>query len=114
MRPSLSIPTALIVCAAMTASCASWRPAPAPLLPPPLPEMATRPCSIAILPDQPTWADLEAAYVLRGRQLVECDLGRRLAVETITGGRSAKSAGRRAISAWEGGVAAQSAEPALW
>ena len=63
---------------------------------------------------QPTWADLEAAYVLRGRQLVECDLGRRLAVETITGGRSAKSAGRRAISAWEGGVAAQSAEPALW
>ena len=41
------------------------------------------PCPIAILPDQPTWADVEAAYVLRGRQLVECELARRLAVETL-------------------------------
>ena len=91
MRPSFSIPTALIVCAAMTASCANLRPAPAPSFPH-LPEMATRPCPIAILPDQPTWADVEAAYVLRGRQLVECDLARRLAVEAVANRR--KSAGR--------------------
>ena len=92
MRPSFLTPTALIVCAVMTASCANWRPAPAPRQPPSLPEVATRPCPIAILPDQPTWADVEAAYVLRGRQLVECDLARRLAVEAVAERR--KSAGR--------------------
>ena len=85
MRRSFSIPSALIVCALMTASCASWRPAPAPRQPPPLPEMATRPCPIAMLPGKPTWADLEAAYMIRGRQLIECDLARRLAVAAATG-----------------------------
>ena len=90
MRPFPLSLIALIVFATMTASCASWRPEPALRLPPPLPEMATRPCPIAILPDQPTWADVEAAYVLRGRQLVECDLARRLAVEAATGGRAAE------------------------
>jgi len=84
MRPHRLIPIALIACASMTAACASWRPAPAPVQPPPpLPEAATRACPIATLAEAPTWADLEAAYILRGRQLVECDLARRLAVETL-------------------------------
>ncbi|WP_292107413.1 hypothetical protein [Brevundimonas sp.] len=67
----------------MSAACASWRPAPAPIQPPPTPAFALRPCPIATLPEAPTWADLETAYILRGRQLVECDLARRLAVETL-------------------------------
>ena len=87
MRPCPSIPTALIVCAAMTASCASWRPAPASLPQPPLPETVTRPCAMAVLPDRPTWADLEAAYMLRGHQLAECDLARALAAEMATAAR---------------------------
>lgn len=49
----------------------------------PTPELATRPCQVAVLPDNPTWADLETAYLTRGRQLLECDLARRLAVETL-------------------------------
>lgn len=44
---------------------------------------------MAILPDAPTWADLEAAYLSRGRQLIECDLARRLAVETLLAERQA-------------------------
>ena len=83
MRPHPLIPIALIVCASTTAACASWRPAPAPIQPPPLPEAAARPCPIATLAESPTLADLEAAYILRGRQLVECELARRLAVETL-------------------------------
>lgn len=44
---------------------------------------------MAVLPQTPTWADLEAAYLLRGRQLIECDLARRLAVETLKAERHA-------------------------
>lgn len=42
---------------------------------------------MAVLPDRPTWADLESAYMLRGRQLAECDLARRLAAEMATAAR---------------------------
>ena len=83
MRPFLLSLVALSAFATMTASCASWRPEPAPRQPPPLPEMATRPCPIAMLPGKPTRADLETAYMLRGRQLIECDLARRLAVDSF-------------------------------
>jgi len=85
MRPHRLIPLALIACASMTAACASWRPAPAPRRPPSLtiPAAAARPCRIATLGEAPGLADLEAAYIVRGRQLVECDLARRLAVETL-------------------------------
>ena len=47
-----------------------------------VPEAATRPCALAVLPAGTTVADLEAAYVLRGSQIVACDGARRLAVET--------------------------------
>lgn len=50
---------------------------------------------MAVLPEDPTWADLEAGYVMRGRQLVECELARRLAVETL-------QAERAAVRAWAG------------
>ena len=38
---------------------------------------------MAVLPGVATIADLEAAYVQRGEQLVRCDGARRLAVETL-------------------------------
>ncbi|WP_374389930.1 hypothetical protein [Brevundimonas sp.] len=80
---------ALIACAVMTTSCAASRQtstvAPARLL---LPEAATRPCALAVLPAGPTVADLEAAYVLRGSQIVACDGARRLAVETLLAERA--------------------------
>lgn len=56
-----------------------------------VPELALTPCRLATLPpDKPvTWADLEAAYVLRGRQLIECEMARKLAIETLTAEREA-------------------------
>lgn len=57
--------------------------------------MATEPCRLARLGDTATWADLEAAYVMRGVHLADCDLARRLALETL-------AAERLAIDAWLG------------
>ncbi len=84
---------ALIACAAMTASCAGSPPistvAPARLV---LPEAAKRPCALAVLPAEPTTGDLDAAYVLRGAQIVACDAARRLAVETLLAERTMQDA----------------------
>lgn len=86
-------PAALIVCALMTASCAGSRPistvAPPRLV---LPPAATRPCALAVLPAEPTAGDLDAAYVLRGAQIVACDGARRLAVETLMAERAMQDA----------------------
>lgn len=71
-------------CALMTTACAgsaSWT-APDPRLT--LPEVATRPCRLPILPSDPTRADLERGYVLRGVALVECDAARRTALDVLT------------------------------
>ncbi|PQZ82908.1 hypothetical protein CQ035_10340 [Brevundimonas sp. MYb46] len=46
-------------------------------------EAATRPCALAVLPNAPSLADLEAAYMARGAQIVACDSARRLAVEAL-------------------------------
>lgn len=77
------------VCAAMIASCAGSPPisrvAPPRLT---LPEAARRPCALAILPADPTTADLEAAYLERGAQIAACDGARRLAVETLDAERA--------------------------
>ncbi|WP_395943181.1 hypothetical protein [Brevundimonas sp.] len=77
------------VCAAMIASCAASPPtstvAPARLT---LPQAATRPCALATLPADPTAGDLDAAYVLRGAQILACDGARRLAVETLLAERA--------------------------
>ncbi len=73
----------------MTASCAGSPPistvAPPRLV---LPEVATRPCALATVPEAPSLADLEAAYLLRGAQIVACDGARRLAVEALTAERA--------------------------
>lgn len=42
-----------------------------------------RPCKLHTLPQTPTVADLEIGYVIRGADLVACDLTRRLAVESL-------------------------------
>lgn len=65
-----------------TAACASrppsWPAAPRIETPP----EAARPCSLYVLPDMPTEADLEIGYATRGAQVVACDAARRLAVQT--------------------------------
>lgn len=48
-----------------------------------VPEAAARPCRLPILPPQPTLADLELGYVERGAAILECDLSRQLAVDTL-------------------------------
>ena len=73
---------ALIVCALMIASCATpVRPSAPPRLA--VPETAERPCTLYTLPPEPTKADLEAGYMMRGAQLVWCDGARDLAVQTM-------------------------------
>ena len=97
MRPPLSTLTALIVCVSMTAACASWLPTSAP---PPdpvraprvaVPETALEPCKLITLPTdrEITWAELEAAYLLRGQHLVACEMARQLAVDTLMAERVA-------------------------
>ncbi len=56
-----------------------------------IPELAQRPCALATLPADRviTWAELEEAYLLRGRQLVECELARRLGIDTLLAERAA-------------------------
>lgn len=83
----------------MTTSCAGWRPILA--TEPPrlvLPDAARRPCALAVLPDDPVRADLEAAYMVRGAQIVACDGARRLAVDTLLAERDAQDRWR--MSRW--------------
>lgn len=47
-----------------------------------MPAEARRPCSLYVLPKQPTLADLEAGYASRGADLVACEARRELAVQT--------------------------------
>ncbi|HEY8616039.1 hypothetical protein [Phenylobacterium sp.] len=47
-----------------------------------MPAQAAAPCSLYVLPERPTQADLEAGYATRGAQILACDAARRLAVET--------------------------------
>ncbi|MDP3081810.1 MAG: hypothetical protein U1E18_16335 [Brevundimonas sp.] len=91
---------------AMTASCAASLP---PSAEPPrlaLPEAATRPCELARLPDAPTIADLEIAYVERGARLVACEAARASAVETLTAERALQDRWRREADARR--------RPAIW
>lgn len=54
--------------------------------------MASRPCDLYRLPDDATLADLEVGYLTRGRQIADCDLARRMAVDTLTAERGAEDA----------------------
>ena len=80
--------TALIALSGMTASCAASLPTSAQ---PPrliLPRAAVTPCVLERLPEAPTQADLEIAYVQRGAHLVACEGARELAVETLLAERA--------------------------
>ena len=94
MRTLSWTPSALIVFALMTASCAGSRPTYA-VAPPrlALPPLATSACVLPRLPDNPTQADLETAYARRGAAIATCDAARRLAVETLM-------SERRLLDAW--------------
>jgi hypothetical protein len=87
MRTTLCLASALLACAIMTAGCATSRPD--PVKPPrlTLPDAALKACVLPVLPADPTTADLDAAYLARGAQIVACDGARRLAVETLTAER---------------------------
>lgn len=89
---------ALSACMLMTAGCASYRPASAPISPPQatLPPEATAPCRLPRLGEAPTQADLETVYIQRGAAIVECDMARRAAVETL-------EAERRLLRRWLAG-----------
>ena len=93
--PFRFLPIVSIACALMSASCAASPPI-SSVAPPrlTLPEMASRPCELHRLPDAPTLGDLEAGYVIRGRQIAACDTARRLAIETLTAERAAGEAAR--------------------
>ena len=81
MRP-LTL-TALLACALPTASCAG-RPPSFPAAPRiEIPAEAARPCSLYVLPQAPSQADLEIGYATRGAQILACDAARRLAVQTL-------------------------------
>jgi hypothetical protein len=74
--------TALVVCLLMISACAT----PAPGSAPPrlsIPRSVAEPCTLYTLPTEPTQADLEVGYVMRGQQLVWCDGARDLAVQTM-------------------------------
>ena len=107
MRTTFWTLCGLIACGLMTANCAGSPPistvAPPRLV---LAEAATRPCALAVLPEAPSLADLEAAYLARGAQIVACDSARRLAVEALSAERAmqdrwmeAQKRGRRGMSA---------------
>lgn len=90
---------AWLVSPAMTASCAASLP---PSAEPPrltLPEAATRPCVLGRLPQAPTIADLEVAYIERGARLVACENARTLAVETLTAERALQDRWQRETEA---------------
>jgi len=80
---------------AMIASCAA---SPQQSAPPrlPLPLAATRPCVLDRLPDAPTEADLEIAYVARGAALATCEAARETAVETLLAERALQDRWRKA------------------
>ena len=84
MRTPLLILSGLSACALLTSGCANSMPPPVPDLPVvPLPQAATERCPVWRLPDNPTMADLEAGFEIRGLQIAECDGRRGLAVDTV-------------------------------
>jgi hypothetical protein len=74
--------TALFGCGMLTCSCAS-QPPQLPAAPRvEIPTEAAKACSLYLLPQAPTQADLEIGYATRGAQVVACDAARTLAVQT--------------------------------
>jgi len=86
MRMNLWILPALLACATLTGSCALFAPPSVPTPPtlPPqrvMPQTALQACQlVGQLPADPTQADLEMGYALRGAEILSCDARRELAV----------------------------------
>ncbi|RZJ16505.1 MAG: hypothetical protein EON91_13040 [Brevundimonas sp.] len=59
-----------------------------------MPTAAITPCELSRLPDTPTLADLEVAYLTRGAQLVACDAARRLAIDSWMAERAMQDGSR--------------------
>lgn len=80
--------TAPLVCAMLTAACASLPPTSAtpPMIS--LPAAATTPCRLPVLPDPATLVDLERVYAERGAALIACDGARRLALDVLAAERA--------------------------
>lgn len=90
----------------MIASCAASLP---PYAEPPrltLPGAATTPCVLERLPEAPSQADLEVAYMDRGARLVACENARASAVETLMAERALQDRWRRLAEARR--------RPAIW
>jgi len=85
----------LLALPGMTASCAASLPLSAELPRLTLPREATTPCVLERLPQAPTQADLDVAYIERGARLVACENARALAVETLTAERALQDRWRR-------------------
>jgi hypothetical protein len=90
----------------MTTSCAVSLP---PSAEPPrliLPGVATTPCVLERLPEIPTLADLEVAYMERGARLAACENARATAVATLMAERALQDRWRteddrrRRVSIW--------------
>ena len=95
-RRFLWIRLAPIALSATITSCAASPPlsaAPPRLT---LPQAAARPCVLDRLPQEPTEADLEVAYVARGAALAACETARELAVETLLAERALQDRWRAA------------------
>lgn len=89
----------LLALSSMTASCAV---SPPPSAEPPrltLPREATTPCVLERLPEVPTQADLEIAYIERGARLVACENARATVVATLTAERALQDRWRREVGA---------------
>lgn len=78
---------AALACMVLMSACATSGPPSAMLSPPrrQMPETAKAPCGLPILPQRPTYADLEAGYLARGAAIVACDASRQLAVDVQAG-----------------------------
>jgi len=79
----------------MIASCAASPPPSVELPRLTLPPSAATPCVLERLPETPTLADLEVAYIERGVRLVDCDNARVLAVDTLLAERVMQDRWRR-------------------
>ena len=81
MRKRLLLSSALLACLTMSAGCANSPPLTVPLLA--LPDVGREPCHLTILPDNPTQADLDAAYIARATDVAICDGKRRVNEEAF-------------------------------
>lgn len=100
------IPIARLALLGTTASCAA---SPPPSVDPPrliLPRAAATPCVLERLPEAPTQADLEIAYIERGVHLAACEGARALAVDTLLAERALQDQWRRETE--------RGRRPAIW